>query len=71
MSVEFVPYPFKAEGHAASLPSLRDGVESRRHPVVVVGPIRQDLEDPPFQAQEQMVGPHLIDHVGGSVCVRG
>ena len=37
MTEEFVPYPFTAERHAASLPPLQDGVESRRHPVVVVG----------------------------------
>ena len=37
MAEEFVPYPFAAERHAASMPPLQDGVESRRHPVVVVG----------------------------------
>ncbi len=37
MSEEFVPYPFTAERYAASLPTLRDGVELRRHPAVVVG----------------------------------
>jgi 3-(3-hydroxy-phenyl)propionate hydroxylase len=37
MTEEFVPYPFAAERHAASLPPLHDGVELRRHPVVVVG----------------------------------
>lgn len=37
MKHEFVPYPFSATRYPASLPSLQDGVESRRHPVVVVG----------------------------------
>ncbi len=37
MTEEFVPYPFTAERHTASLPPLQDGVELRRHPVVVVG----------------------------------
>jgi 3-(3-hydroxy-phenyl)propionate hydroxylase len=37
MSYEFVPYPFEAKRHSARLPALRDGLEKRRHPVVVVG----------------------------------
>ena len=37
MTEEFVPYPFTAERHTASVPPLQDGVELRRHPVVVVG----------------------------------
>ena len=37
MPHEFVPYPFTARRYPASLPPLQDGVESRRHPVVVVG----------------------------------
>jgi 3-(3-hydroxy-phenyl)propionate hydroxylase len=37
MSHEFVPYPFTARRYPASLPPLQNGVESRRHPVVVVG----------------------------------
>jgi 3-(3-hydroxy-phenyl)propionate hydroxylase len=37
MTEEFVPYPFAAECHAASLPPLQNGVDCRRHPVVVVG----------------------------------
>ena len=34
---EFVPYPFTAQCYPALLPPLKDGLESRRHPVVVVG----------------------------------
>jgi 3-(3-hydroxy-phenyl)propionate hydroxylase len=37
MSREFVPYPFTAIRHPALLPPLQDGVDPRRHPVVVVG----------------------------------
>ena len=37
MSYEFAPYPFEARHHPARLPALRDGLEERRHPVVVVG----------------------------------
>lgn len=37
MSHAFVPYPFTAQRYPASRPPLQDGVESRRHPVVVVG----------------------------------
>lgn len=37
MSHAFVTYPFTAQHYPASLPPLQDGVESRRHPVVVVG----------------------------------
>jgi len=33
----FKPYPFTAKQYPASLPALDDGVEKRRHPVVVVG----------------------------------
>ncbi len=33
----FVPYPFEPQRHAARLPPRRDGVETQRHPVVVVG----------------------------------
>ncbi len=36
-SPSFVPYPFTAKRHAPALPALADGVERRRHPVVVVG----------------------------------
>ncbi len=34
---DFRPYPFRAAVHEAVMPALRDGVEIRRHPVVVVG----------------------------------
>ena len=37
MTHEFVPYPFTAQRYPALLPPLKEGVESRRHPVVVVG----------------------------------
>src|SRR6478735_5014923 len=37
MSYEFAPYPFEARHHPARLPALRDALEERRHPVVVVG----------------------------------
>jgi len=37
MTYEFTPYPFTARRHSASLPSLRDGLERQRHPVVVIG----------------------------------
>jgi 3-(3-hydroxy-phenyl)propionate hydroxylase len=33
----FRPYPFTAKQYPASLPALEEGVEKRRHPVVVVG----------------------------------
>ena len=37
MTTEFAPYPFIAKRYAATRPSLRDGIEEKRHPVVVVG----------------------------------
>jgi 3-(3-hydroxy-phenyl)propionate hydroxylase len=37
MNRDFVPYPFTAQRHAPTLPRLREGVDARRHPVVVVG----------------------------------
>ena len=37
MSYEFAPYPFEATRHSSPRPALRDGVEIKRHPVVVVG----------------------------------
>ena len=37
MNPAFVPYPFSAKRHSATLPALRNGVEIRKHPVVVVG----------------------------------
>jgi 3-(3-hydroxy-phenyl)propionate hydroxylase len=37
MTRAFVPYPFVAARHEAVLPPLHDGVDARRHPVVVVG----------------------------------
>lgn len=37
MTEAFVPYPFTAQRHAACLPPLQGGVDTRRHPVVVVG----------------------------------
>ena len=37
MTYEFAPYPFQAQSHRAKLPALVDGLEARRHPVVVVG----------------------------------
>jgi 3-(3-hydroxy-phenyl)propionate hydroxylase len=37
MSHRFVPYPFVAARHPAVVPALRDGLERKRHPVVVVG----------------------------------
>src|SRR4029453_12662408 len=37
MTPEFVPYPFTAQRHPATLPPLRDGRDAQRRPVVVVG----------------------------------
>ena len=37
MSHEFVPYPFTATRHPASLPAPSGGLERQRHPVVVIG----------------------------------
>jgi 3-(3-hydroxy-phenyl)propionate hydroxylase len=37
MSVEFKPYPFTAKKYAARLPSLVNGVETKRHAVAIVG----------------------------------
>ena len=37
MGHQFKPYPFTAKHYPPSLPKLEDGVERRRHPVVVVG----------------------------------
>ncbi|MGS0894956.1 FAD-dependent oxidoreductase [Burkholderia stagnalis] len=37
MPIEFKPYPFVAERHPARLPSRDDGVDTRRHPVAIVG----------------------------------
>ena len=34
---EFVPYPFQAKRYGASLPTLQDGRDPLRRPVVVVG----------------------------------
>jgi 3-(3-hydroxy-phenyl)propionate hydroxylase len=37
MKHQFVPYPFTSIPHVATLPALKAGVETERHPVVVVG----------------------------------
>ncbi len=37
MTTEFAPYPFTAKHYVATRPPLRNGVEEKRHPVVVVG----------------------------------
>lgn len=37
MTIEFKPYPFTAQRHAARVPDLADGVEKRRHAVAIVG----------------------------------
>ena len=33
----FVPYPYEPQRHEAQLPPLRHGVETARHPVVIIG----------------------------------
>jgi 3-(3-hydroxy-phenyl)propionate hydroxylase len=37
MARAFKPYPFEPEHHPAQLPSLHHGVDTKRHPVVIVG----------------------------------
>lgn len=37
MTTEFAPYPFTAKHYEARRPHLRDGIEEKRHPVVIVG----------------------------------
>ncbi len=37
MTPEFAPYPFTAKRYAAALPPLRNGIEEKHRPVVVVG----------------------------------
>ena len=37
MNKEFKQYPFKAKRYGARLPALDNGVEAKRHPVVIVG----------------------------------
>lgn len=37
MYSEFKPYPFDGRRHAASIPTLTDGTDQRRHPVAIVG----------------------------------
>jgi len=37
MGIAFQPYPFAAKTYAAAVPALRDGVETRRHKVAIVG----------------------------------
>jgi 3-(3-hydroxy-phenyl)propionate hydroxylase len=37
MKHQFSPYPFTSARHAATLPGLSAGVETQRHPVVIVG----------------------------------
>jgi len=37
MGIAFQPYPFTARTYAAAVPALRDGIETRRHKVAIVG----------------------------------
>nr|WP_315598355.1 FAD-dependent oxidoreductase [uncultured Cupriavidus sp.] len=37
MGIAFQPYPFTAKTYAATLPALREGLDTRRHKVAIVG----------------------------------